>query len=398
MKKENIFFKLLPILLGFFIMGFCDLVGISVTYAQSQFNWSETQAGFLPSLVFLWFFILSIPAAMAMDRYGRKKLVLSGLFVTLLATFIPVVSFNETSCYLTFILLGIGNTILQVSLNPLLVNVVSDDKATSFITAGQFIKAISSFVGPILVGYFSLRFGSWETSFYFYTIVTLLSMVWLFFTQIEEAVSEKKTPSIANTVGMLKHPYVLMSFLGILCIVGLDVGMNIVTPKLLMERVGLSKEAATYGSSWYFAARTIGTVFGVFLLRKITEKAFFKVNIVAVLIALVGLFFAQSQILILAMVCVIAFCASTVFAIIYTLAIKSEPYQTNEISGLMITGVAGGAIVPPLMGFFTDYFGSQEGSIGIIILCAAYLVYISFRLLDNQQLPNSQSIQEDNVS
>lgn len=83
------------------------------------------------------------------------------------------------------------------------------------------------------------------------------------------------------------------------------------------------------------------------------------------------------------MVCIIAFCASTVFAIIYTLVIKSKPSQANEISGLMITGVAGGAIIPPLMGFFTDYFGSQEGSIGIIILCAAYLVYISFRLPDH---------------
>jgi FHS family L-fucose permease-like MFS transporter len=388
MIKERIIFKLLPILLGFFIMGFCDLVGISVTYAQSQFNWSETQAGFLPSLVFLWFFILSIPAAMAMDKYGRKNLVLTGLFITLMATFIPVVSFNETSCYMTFILLGIGNTILQVSLNPLLVSVVSDSKSTSFITAGQFIKAISSFVGPILVGYFSLRFGSWETSFYFYTIVTLISMIWLFFTPIEEAVSQKKTPNIANTLRMLKNPYILMSFLGILCIVGLDVGMNTVTPKLLIERVGLSKEVATYGSSWYFAARTIGTIFGVFLLSKISEKAFFKVNILAVFIALVGLLFAQNQIMILSLVCVIAFCASTVFAIIYTLAIKSNPSQTNEISGLMITGVAGGAIVPPLMGFATDFIGSQQGSIGIVILCAVYLVYSSFRLGNSKQTIN----------
>lgn len=380
MQKEHTIFKLLPILLGFFIMGFCDLVGISVTYAQSQFNWSETQAGFLPSMVFLWFFILSIPAAMAMDKYGRKNLVSVGLLITLIATVIPVVSFNETSCYITFILLGIGNTILQVSLNPLLTNIVNGKQLTSFITGGQFIKAISSFAGPLLVGYFSLKYGSWEKSFYIYTLITSISLVWLFFTKIEEVSFEKKTASFSKTIGLLKDNNILLSFLGILCIVGLDVGMNTVTPKLLIERAGLAKEAATYGSSWYFAARTIGTVFGVFLLSKFSEKSFFKINMIVVLLALTGLIFVRNQSLILLLVCIIAFGSSSIFAVIYTLAIKSQPSLTNEISGLMVTGVAGGAIIPPLMGFATDYIGTQQGAVGIIILCAVYLVYCSFRL------------------
>lgn len=380
MQKEHTIFKLLPILLGFFIMGFCDLVGISVTYAQSQFNWSETQAGFLPSMVFLWFFILSIPAAIAMDKYGRKNLVSVGLLITLIATVIPVVSFNETSCYITFILLGIGNTILQVSLNPLLTNIVNGKQLTSFITGGQFIKAISSFAGPLLVGYFSLKYGSWEKSFYIYTLITSISLVWLFFTKIEEVSFEKKTASFSKTISLLKDKNILLSFLGILCIVGLDVGMNTVTPKLLIERAGLAKEAATYGSSWYFAARTIGTVFGVLLLSKFSEKSFFKINMIVVLLALTGLIFVQNQSLILLLVCIIAFGSSSIFAVIYTLAIKSQPALTNEISGLMVTGVAGGAIIPPLMGFATDYIGTQQGAVGIIILCAVYLVYCSFRL------------------
>ena len=171
MQKEQTYIKLLPILLGFFIVGFCDLVGVSVTYAQSQFNWSETQAGFLPSMVFIWFFIVSIPAAIAMDKYGRKNMVLIGFLITITATLIPIISFSETSCYITFILLGIGNTILQVSLNPLLTNIVDGKQLTSYITGGQFIKAISSFVGPLLVGYFSLQYGSWEKSFYVYTFI-----------------------------------------------------------------------------------------------------------------------------------------------------------------------------------------------------------------------------------
>lgn len=380
MQKEQTIFKLLPILLGFFIMGFCDLVGISVTYAQAQFNWGETQAGFLPSLVFLWFFVLSIPAAIAMDKYGRKNLVSIGLLITLIATLIPIVSFNEITCYITFILLGVGNTILQVSLNPLLTNIVNSKKLTSYVTGGQFIKAISSFAGPLIVGYFSLQYGSWEKSFYLYTFITMVSLTWLFFTKIEETASEKKTASFSKTISLLKDNSILLSFLGILCIVGLDVGMNTVTPKLLIERAGLAKEAATYGSSWYFAARTIGTVFGVFLLQKFSEKSFFRVNMIIVLLALLGLFLAQDQSLILAFVCIIAFGSSSIFAVIYTLAIQSKPQLTNEISGLMITGVAGGAIIPPLMGAATDFMGSQQGAVAIIILCAVYLVYNSFKV------------------
>ncbi|MBP1225691.1 MFS transporter [Flavobacterium sp. 1355] len=380
MQKEQTNLKLLPILLGFFIMGFCDLVGVSVTYAQSQFNWSETQAGFLPSMVFLWFLIVSIPAAMAMDKYGRKNLVLTGLLITLIATFIPVISFTETSCYVTFILLGIGNTILQVSLNPLLTDIVNGKQLTSYITGGQFIKAISSFSGPLLVGYFSIKYGSWEKSFYIYTLITSISLIWLLFTRIEEVAPEKKTASFAKTISLLKDRNILLSFLGILCIVGLDVGMNTITPKLLIERANLAKEAATYGSSWYFAARTIGTVFGILVLRKLSEKIFFRINMTVVLLALAALVFVINQSLILALVCIIAFGSSSIFAVIYTLAIKSKPSLTNEISGLMVTGIAGGAIFPPLMGFATDYIGSQQGALGIIILCTIYLVYCSFKL------------------
>jgi FHS family L-fucose permease-like MFS transporter len=380
MQKQQNIAKLFPIMFGFFIMGFCDLVGISVTYAQRQFNWSETQAGFLPSMVFLWFFVLSIPVAMAMDSFGRKNLVLWGLAATLIATLVPVIHFTEVTCYITFVLLGIGNTILQVSLNPLLTNVISGKQLTSFITLGQFVKAISSFTGPIIVGYFSLQYGSWEKSFYVYTVITSISLVWLLFTRIEEGAKANKVVSFSNTFSLLKDHNILLAFGGILCIVGLDVGMNTVTPKLLIERAGLAVEAATYGSSYYFAARTIGTVIGVLLLRKFSEMAFFKVNMGIVVVALICLLFVQKQELILFFVCVTAVGSSSIFAVIYTIAIKSKPLLVNEISGLMITGVAGGALAPPLMGLAADFAGSHQGSVAVILVCGIYLLYTSFKL------------------
>lgn len=370
--------KVVPVLFGFFIMGFCDLVGISVTYAKDMFGWSETKAGFLPSMVFFWFLVLSVPTAILANKIGRKNTVMISMLFTFIGMLVPFFIFNEITCYLAFGLLGIGNTILQVSLNPLLTNVVKKEKLTSSLTAGQFIKAISSFLGPLVAGFCSLYLGSWEKMFPIYAIITLISSAWLYFTRIEESRNEEKSLSFSHIVNLLGDSKILLLFLGILCIVGLDVGMNIVTPKLLIERTGMEIEAAGYGTSWYFAARTLGTFIGAFLLVRASPISYFRVNMLVVLLALCALFIVSTQASILTMVSIIAFAASSIFAVIYGIALLLYPQKGNEISGLMITGVAGGAVIPPLMGISADRFGSQTGSLLIIGICVIYLFICSF--------------------
>ena len=377
-RQKSSIALIFPVLFGFFIMGFCDLVGVSVTYAKEQFNWSETQAGFLPSMVFIWFFFLSIPAAVFMNKAGRKNTVLVSIAFTFAGMLIPFIYFNEIICFVAFALLGIGNTILQVSLNPLLTNVVKGDKITSNLTIGQFIKAISSFLGPIIAGFCSNQLGGWEKTFPVFAAVTALSGAWLLLTKIEEKKIDIQSSSYGEVLGLLKDKTILLLFFGILCIVGLDVGMNIVTPKLLIERAGLLKEAAGYGSSWYFASRTIGTAFGAFLLAKFSEKKYFQINTIVILLAVSALLFVDTQYTILTTVCIIAFAMSSIFAIIFSMAIKHRSEKVNEISGLMITGVAGGAIFPSLMGISADITGSQAGSVAVIGLTAIYLVYCAF--------------------
>lgn len=370
--------KVVPVLFGFFIMGFCDLVGISVTYAKDMFGWSETKAGFLPSMVFFWFLVLSVPTAILANKIGRKNTVMISMLFTFIGMLIPFFIFNEITCYLAFGLLGIGNTILQVSLNPLLTNVVKKERLTSSLTAGQFIKAISSFLGPLVAGFSSLYLGSWEKMFPIYAVITLISSLWLYFTRIEEAGNEEKSLSFGHILSLLGDSRILLLFLGILCIVGLDVGMNTVTPKLLIERTGVEIEAAGYGTSWYFAARTLGTFIGAFLLAKVSARSYFRVNMLIVLLALCVLFIVSTQASILTMVSIIAFAASSIFAVIYGIALQLYPQKANEISGLMITGVAGGAVIPPLMGISADRFGNQTGSLLIIGICVIYLFICSF--------------------
>ena len=133
MKRLSV---LLPVLFGFFIMGFCDVVGISTSYVQTDFCLSETVSGLIPSMVFLWFLLLSVPSAMAMNRIGRKNMVLLSNIVTVAGMMLPLIHYNFTTCMTAFLMLGIGNTMLQVSLNPLMTNVVKGNALTSYLTAG----------------------------------------------------------------------------------------------------------------------------------------------------------------------------------------------------------------------------------------------------------------------
>jgi fucose permease len=378
MEKENSFYAALPVLFGFFVMGFCDVVGISTSYVKVDFNLSETVAGFLPSMVFLWFLLLSVPTAMIMNKIGRKKTVMISMMITIAGMFIPFVSYNIVTCMSAFALLGIGNAILQVSLNPLLTNVVKGDSLTSSLTAGQVIKAVSSFCGPFIAAFAVSALGNWKFLFPIFAAITVLSGAWLLVTPVHETESEGKASSFGQTFGLLKDKTILLLFLGIVFVVGTDVGTNTVAPKLLIERCGMNVADAGFGSSVYFAFRTAGALLGAILLARMNEMKYFRTNMFIAIGAMLLLFFVQGQYSLLGLIGVVGFTCSSIFAVIYSKAIKARPEKANEISGLMITGVFGGAIVPPLMGVATDAIGSQVGSLIVILVCFCYLLYCSF--------------------
>ena len=336
--------KLLPVLFGFFVMGFCDVVGISTSYVQQDFGLSETLAGFIPSMVFIWFLLLSIPAALAMNRLGRKNMVQISNGITAIGMLIPFVHYNLATCMTAFVLLGIGNTILQVSLNPLLTNVVKGDALTSSLTAGQVVA-----------------------------LLTLLSAAWLMCTPIREEAEAPQASPVGATFALLKDRTVLLLFLGIVFVVGVDVGLNTVAPKLLIERGGYPVEQAGLGSSVYFVCRTVGALIGSILLVRMNDVRYFRIHIFAAIAAMAVLYFVQGTVGMLALVGLIGFACSSIFSVIYSTALKCHPEKANEISGLMITGVCGGAVIPPLMGFTTDLLGSQTGSLLVISACMLYL-------------------------
>ncbi|MFV0545624.1 MAG: MFS transporter [Bacteroides sp.] len=369
--------KLFPILVGFFVMGFVDLVGIATNYVKVDFNLSDSFANILPMMVFVWFAVCSIPTGLLMDKYGKRNAVLAAMGLTLLAMILPVVAYNYPIALLTFGLLGISNTMLQVALNPMVASVVRGEQLTSILTWGQFIKAISSFLGPILVGAAALYTGNWRLVFMIYAIVTLLSALWIFLS-IPATKSKTQVSTFSSTLALLRDPQITLLFIGILLIVGIDVGINTTIPKLLIEKTQMELAQAGLGSSLYFAARTGGTLVGAILLARIAGGKFLKVNMIIALAAFVGLLFIEQTQIVLALIFIIGFTCSNVFSIIFANALQHQPEKNNEISALMIMGVSGGALIAPIMGVIADQF-NQTASLSVLILCVIYLLYLSAR-------------------
>lgn len=371
-------FNFIPVLATFFVMGFCDVVGIATSYLKQDFALSESLAGFIPSMVFIWFLFLSVPAAIAMNRIGRKAMVQVSNAVTFVGMLIPFFSYTFVSCMVAFVLLGIGNTLLQVSLNPLLTNVVKGERLTSCLTGGQVVKAVSSFCGPFIALAATAAFGNWKYLFTIYAAITLLSFLLLEVTEIPREAAEGKQATLGQAFGLLKDKTVLLFFLGIFFVVGVDVGTNTVSAKLLIERCGMDVDKASLGASVYFICRTAGAFLGTFLLTRMDDIKYLKINLLLAVAAMALLFFVQPAWAILAGIGGIGFFCSSVFSVLFSQALKARPEKANEISGFMITGVCGGAVIPPLMGVATEWVGNQRGSLLVISLCLLYLVWCAF--------------------
>jgi fucose permease len=386
MKQENSISKILPVLFGFFIMGFCDVVGITSMHVKEDLlgNYSpefrDTLSNLIPVALFSMFLIFSVPTGMLMNKIGRKKTVLLSNVITIVAMFIPLIQYSFIMSLLAFALLGVANTILQVSLNPLLTNVVKGDKLTSSLTAGQFVKAISSFCGPFIAAFAASMLGNWQYIFPIYAVITLISTIWLMATPMSEEPVAGKASSFASVFSLLKDKTILLLFLGIVFVVGVDVGLNTAAPKILMERFGMNSIDAGYGPSMYFAFRTAGAFIGAILLVKFSSVKIFKIITVVAVLALIALIFMANKIAVFALFAIIGLAIANVFSIIFSMAIQSRPDKANEISGLMITGVFGGAVIPFIMGLTSDAMGSQVGSIFIILLSAVYLLFCAFTL------------------
>ena len=382
-NKKTFLLQIIPVMLCFFAMGFVDLVGSATNFLKEDLHLSASSAGFIPSLVFFWFLIFSVPTGMLMNRIGRKKTVLLSLILTIASLIIPIVGEGYCIMLIAFSLLGIGNAVMQTSLNPLVSGLINPSKLASTLTFGQFVKALASLLAPYLMSWGAAAllptFGlGWRVVFPIFAVVCLLSIVMLGATPIEEDRADKVT-GFMECVRLLKVPFVLLCFIGIMCHVGIDVGTNTFAPQILKDNFGMSVEDAVIGTQIYFYFRTGGCLLGSALLARMSAKIFFAISVVLILVGMTGLFLAPSQALVLAAIASIGFGNSNVFSIVFSQALNRQPDEKNEVSGLMIMGLFGGTVFPLCMGFAQDAVG-VAGAVGVMTVGAVYLLYYTFKI------------------
>lgn len=376
-------FRLVPVMLCFFAMGFVDLVGIASNYVKSDLQLADAEANIFPSLVFFWFLIFSVPTGILMNRIGRKKTVLLSLVVTFVSLLLPIFGESYLLMLCSFSLLGIGNALMQTSLNPLLSNIVTGNKLASSLTFGQFVKAIASFLAPYIAVWGATgaipAFGlGWRVLFPVYMVISILAVFLLASTPIEEE-EQDRASGFKDSVSLLARPFVLLSFLGIMCHVGIDVGTNTTAPKILMERLSMSLAEAGFATSLYFIFRTAGCLLGSFILQKMSSKSFFGFSVMMMLFAMAGLFVFEDKAMIYVCIALIGFGNSNIFPIIFSQALLHVPDKKNEVSGLMIMGLFGGTVFPLAMGVASDAVG-QSGAVAVMTVGVIYLLAYTFKI------------------
>ena len=398
MEKNNKL-TIIPVMLCFFAMGFVDLVGTASNYVKSDLGLNDVQANIFPSLVFFWFLIFSVPTGVLMNKIGRKKTVLLSLAITFISLLLPLFGESYVLMLIAFSLLGIGNALMQTSLNPLVSTVIKGGNLASTLTFGQFIKAIASFLVPYLAAWGATalpNFGlGWRVLFPIYMVVGIIATLLLLGTPIEEetVIVENQLPA-RNVMDeyiacfkLLGIPIVLLSFMGIMCHVGIDVGVNTTAPKILQEKLHLPLNDAIQSTSFYFLFRTLGCLTGSIILRFLKTRTFFIISVAMMALSMVGLYFGTSEWMLYTSIALVGYGNSNVFSMVFAQALQGVPTKKNEVSGLMIMGLFGGTIFPLIMGLASVRMG-QSGAILVMAIGVIYLFTYIKRLIP---VPSSES-------
>lgn len=373
--------SLVPVLLGFYVMGFIDIVSAATGYAEKEYTDVPSWAiQLIPSMAFIWFFLLSVPVGVLLNKYGKKVITNVGIIIGAVGLVLPLIPGSFGILLAGFMLLGVGNTIIQVSLNPLLFDVVPTSKYPSFMSLSQFIKAICSLLGPIIMIFCVAQFGNWKLVFLLYAALSILSAIWLYFTPIEESKPAENKASIGSCLKLLGNPFVLMMVMGIFLIVGAEVGLNSNMQSYIQTTFGVPIEEATMLISYYFATLMIGRFAGALILNWIRPRIFLVITATLMLVSLLTFIYAASFGLAKIAILAAGLGSANIFPLIFSITVEKMPDRVNDLSGLMIMAVAGGAIIPPVIGLVRDSSGLTAGML-VTALCLAYITLVSVILV-----------------
>ena len=380
--------SVMPIFLAFLCMGFGDVAGPMVSMVKETFNLSNLMAQSVSFAGFVMFGLLSVPMGLLQDKKGKKYILSLGLLVALLGLLVPIVvglygskvtidASSQWKFYpllLAILFLGAGNTILQVAGNPIMRDVSAPGKYASNLSLGQTIKAIGSSMGFLIPPFVAIPLGlDWTMLFPIFSAMLLISLLWVKTTPIyEKKEADAKVASLSSCLKLMGNGWVALMVFGIFAYVGAEVSMSSGVPTLLKEKYGFDQFGLFISWLLFFLPILIGRFSGSLLLRFLSAKSFL---IVTVLTSLVGILALLSGILSLTFVGIVlvGLGFANIFPLIFAITVDSMPDRTNELSGLMVTAIVGGAILPLFSGWFADITGSAIALFFVPLACLIYL-------------------------
>jgi fucose permease len=324
--------------------------------------------------------LLSVPVGILQTRLGKRFILNAGMVITAIGLLVPFFFYSFATVLIGFALLGIGNTIVQVSANPLLVDVVPGNRTSSFLSFSQFVKAIGSMIGAPLAGFFAAQFGDWKLLFLVFGIVSILSVIWLGSVKIEETKQEGDKATFGSSFSLLGNGFILLMVISIFLVVGVDVGFNSNSGQFLMKHFGIAQTAAESGRSVYFFGRMLGTFAGAIMLTRISSRKFFMWTSILSIVSFVAILLIPTQLIAWILVFMIGLGVANIFPLVFSIAVEKYPARSSEISGLMIMAVSGGAVIPLLIGWISDLSNIALG-MSILLVCLFYLFSVSLYCL-----------------
>ncbi|MCK9398370.1 MAG: MFS transporter [Bacteroidales bacterium] len=379
-RKKNPFASF-PVFLAFLCMGFGDVVGPLTGLIKQEFQLSNLMAQMIPFMGFLMFGLLSIPIGVVQDKYGKKSILLTGLYLALLGLMIPLIGkFSSFIALLAGILmLGAGATFLQVSGNPLMRDISAPGKYSKNLSLAQFIKAIGSLSGALIplaaANYWD---ADWKILFPVYSVLVLLTIIWLWMTRIKGQNNEKVVKAtFASSLSLLKNKYIFLMVLGIFLYVGAEVSMSSGLPIYLQDSFGLDiAKLGLLGTLFFFIALMTGRFIGAIILNWLSAKTFLKISVLVSIVGFMGLF-AGVQVVAMTGIVMIGLGFANIFPLVFSITVDAMPARSNELSGLMVAAIVGGALIPPLMGLIADLTSTMIAFV-VPLACVLFILSISF--------------------
>jgi MFS transporter, FHS family, L-fucose permease len=368
-------FRTLPVFLAFLAMGFGDAVGPFVSLAKNEFQLSNTVASLIPFVGFIMFGLLSVPFGVFQDKRGKKFVLMMGLSVILVGLLNASFGLDSFGRFLlTVLLVGAGAAILQVAGNPIMRDVSSEGKYPRNLSLGQFVKAIGSLSGPVIPVVAASLFGvSWKIIFPIYAAAILITLLAVATLRVAREEPEHTAATLASCLALLKNGYVLAMVGAIFLYVGAEVCVSAGIPLFLKERFDVDiNQVGLLGTGLFFTALTIGRLSGGVILNWMPPRKFFPLTCAVSVAGLLGLWLPDRT-LAVASFFLAGLGFANIFPLVFSLALESMPQRANELSGLMVTAIVGGAFLPPLMGLAADHTTVQ---ISFLVPLAAIL-YVS---------------------